>query len=72
MQRRRIARARKSIDMHDVEHVVRSRDQDEVELEGRAFEGNIANPRVLGWKNLCVRKCNLRRAWKRRKPHVHI
>lgn len=39
-----------------------------IELKGRAFErGNIANPGVLGRKNLCVRKCNLRRAWKRRK-----
>lgn len=42
--------------------------EDEVELKGRAFaRGNIANPEILGRKNLCVRKCNLRRARKRRK-----
>lgn len=51
----------------DVEQAV-DEAEDQVELKGRAFErGNIANPGVLGRKNLCVRKCNLRRAWKRRK-----
>lgn len=51
----------------DVEQAV-DEGEDQVELKGRAFErGNIANPGVLGRKNLCVRKCNLRRAWKRRK-----
>lgn len=51
----------------DVEQAV-DESEDQVELKGRAFErGNIVNPGVLGRKNLCVRKCNLRRAWKRRK-----